>query len=173
MADTATAAPSGKFSLSKPNAKTYLIVGGIAIVGGALYLWWRKKQAAAAAAATGSTTGSGNTIYYPSPTGLSASQLLAWISDHQSSPAPATSTSTGTQTGTTPNQPRPTSITAGGHDTEDINNIARQYGLTEQALIKANPGLRKLKVKVGNKSVPLIGSGAPVPAGTKINIPAA
>jgi LysM repeat protein len=99
--------------------------------------------------------------------------LLAWISDHQSSPAPATSTSTGTQTGTTPNQPRPTSITAGGHDTEDINNIARQYGLTEQALIKANPGLRKLKVKVGNKSVPLIGSGAPVPAGTKINIPAA
>jgi hypothetical protein len=158
MADTATAAPSGKFSLSKPNAKTYLIVGGVAIVLGGLYLWWKKKQAAAAAASTGSSTGSGNTIYYPSPTGLSASQLLAWISDHQSSPAPATTTSSSPPVGTTPNQPRPTSITAGGHDTE---------------LIAANPSLKKLKVKVGNKSVPLIGSGAPVPAGTKINIPAA
>jgi hypothetical protein len=172
MADTAAAAPSKGFNLSKPNAKTYMIVGGVAIVLGGLYLWWRKKQEAAAAASTDSSTGSGNTVYYPSPTGLSASQLLAWISDHQSSPAPVTTT-TATQTGTTPNVPRPTSITAGGHDTEDINNYARQYGLTEQQLIAANPGLRKLKVKVGNKSVNLIGSGAPVPAGTKLVIPAA
>jgi hypothetical protein len=170
MADTA-AAPAGKFSLSKPNAKTYMIVGGVAIVLGGLYLWWRKKQAAAAAASTAASTGSGNTVYYPSPTGLSASQLLAWISDHQSSPAstPSTGTSSGSPGSTTS---RPTSITAGGKDTEDINNYAKQYGVTEQELIAANPGLKKLTVKVGNKSVPLIGSGAPVPAGTKLTIPA-
>jgi LPXTG-motif cell wall-anchored protein len=165
MADTATAAPSKGFSLAKPNAKTYLIVGGVALAGGLLFFWWKKKKAAAAAPAADS---SGNTVYYPSPTGLSASQLLAFLSDHQSSPAPPASTTTTAA----PPAARPTQITAGGKDTEDINNYAKQYGLTEQELLAANPGLRKLKVKVGNKSVPLVGSGAPIPAGTKVKIPA-
>jgi hypothetical protein len=166
MADTAT---SGRgFSLTHPNAKTYLIVGGAALGLGLLYFWWKKKQAAATAASN--TSSSGTTVYYPSPTGLSASQLLAWISDHQSSPKP---TAPAPAPAPAPAKTRPTSITAGGRDTEDINNYAHQYGLTEQQLIAANPGLRKLKVKVGNKSVPLIGSGAPIPKGTKIKIPAA
>ena len=165
MADTAAPASSSKgFNLAKPNAKTYLIVGGVALAGGLLFFWWKKKKAAAAAPATDS---SGNTVYYPSPTGLSASQLLAFLSDHQSSPAPPAST-----TAAAPPAARPTQITAGGKDTEDINNYAKQYGLTEQELLAANPGLRKLKVKVGNKSVPLVGSGAPIPAGTKVKIPA-
>jgi LPXTG-motif cell wall-anchored protein len=165
MADTAAPASSKGFNLAKPNAKTYLIVGGVALAGGLLFFWWKKKKAAAAAPAADS---SGNTVYYPSPTGLSASQLLAFLSDHQSSPAPPASTTTTAA----PPAARPTQITAGGKDTEDINNYAKQYGLTEQELLAANPGLRKLKVKVGNKSVPLVGSGAPIPAGTKVKIPA-
>lgn len=164
-----TAAPSRGFSLSRPNAKTYLIVGGVALGLGLLYFWWKKKQAAASSA---SSNGNGTTVYYPSPTGLSASQLLAWISDHQSSPSGGGSSGGGSGSSGGGGGGRPTSITAGGHDTEDINNYARQYGLTEQQLIAANPGLRKMRVKVGNRSVPLIGSGAPVPAGTKLNIPA-
>jgi hypothetical protein len=69
--------------------------------------------------------------------------------------------------------PRPTQITSTGTDTGDINQIAKKYGLTEQQLIAANPGLRKLRVKSPNgKSIPLIGSGAPIPRGTVIKIPA-
>ena len=74
---------------------------------------------------------------------------------------------------TPPTTTRPTSYTATGTDTGDINQIAKQFGLTEQQLIAANPNLKKLKVKVGNKSVNLIGSGAPVPKGTVLKIPAA
>ena len=74
---------------------------------------------------------------------------------------------------TPPTTTRPTSYTAPGTDTGDINQIAKQFGLTEQQLIAANPNLKKLKVKVGNKSVNLIGSGAPVPKGTVLKIPAA
>ena len=97
MADTAT---SGKFSLTHPNTKTYLIVGGVVLVAAGAYFWWKNKQAASAAQAQQNSSGSGgSTVYYPSPTGLSASQLLAWISDHQS--APSTSTTTTTTPGTT------------------------------------------------------------------------
>ena len=97
MADTAT---SGKFSLAHPNTKTYLIVGGVVLVAAGAYFWWKNKQAASAAQAQqNSSGGGGSTVYYPSPTGLSASQLLAWISDHQS--APSTSTTTTTTPGTT------------------------------------------------------------------------
>jgi hypothetical protein len=73
---------------------------------------------------------------------------------------------------TPPPKSRPTQITATGADTGDINQIAKQYGLTETQLIAANPGLRRLKVRVGKKSVPLIGSGAPIPKGTVVKIPA-
>ena len=72
---------------------------------------------------------------------------------------------------TTPTTTRPSQITATGEDTGDINRIAQQYGLTETQLIAANPGLRKIKVKVGKKTVPLIGSGAPIPKGTVVKIP--
>jgi hypothetical protein len=88
VAESAVKRESGKaFSLTKPNAKTYVIVGGVAIVLGGLYLWWRKRQEAAAAASTTADTGSGDdTDYYPTPTGISSSQLLSWLSDHQASP---------------------------------------------------------------------------------------
>jgi hypothetical protein len=71
-----------------------------------------------------------------------------------------------------PTKTRPTSIVAPGTDSGDINRIAQQYGLTEAQLVAANPSLRKMKVTVGGKSINLIGSGAPVPKGTKLTIPA-
>lgn len=71
-----------------------------------------------------------------------------------------------------PAKQRPSQITASGADMGDINQIARAYGLTEQQLIAANPGLRKIKVRSpGGKSIPLIGSGAPIPKGTIVKIP--
>jgi hypothetical protein len=91
MAATAAPAarPRGKFSVTSPGLKEYAIVFvGVLVVAGGVF--WYERRKSAAAAATAQTAGSGgSTIYYPSPTGLSASQLLAWISDHQSSPAPA------------------------------------------------------------------------------------
>jgi hypothetical protein len=68
---------------------------------------------------------------------------------------------------------RPTTYKATGVDTGDINRIAQSFGLTEAELIAANPQLKKIKVKSpSGKEIPLIGSGAPVPAGTVLNIPA-
>jgi hypothetical protein len=73
----------------------------------------------------------------------------------------------------TPTTPtRPTSIVASGEDAGDINRIAIQYGLSEAQLLASNPQLKKMKVKVNGKTVNLVGSGQPVPTGTKINIPA-
>jgi hypothetical protein len=70
-----------RLNLSKPGAKEYLLVGGLALGGGLLYFWWKNRQSAAApAAATGSGTSAPST-----PTGLSTSQLLAWIHDHSTS----------------------------------------------------------------------------------------
>ena len=66
---------------------------------------------------------------------------------------------------------RPTSITATGTDSGDINQIAKKYGLTEAQLVAANPSLKTMKIKIGGKSVLLYGSGAPVPKGTVIKIP--
>jgi hypothetical protein len=66
---------------------------------------------------------------------------------------------------------RPTSITAPGTDSGDINRIAIQYGLTEAELIAANPFLKTMKVTVNGKTVKLVGSGQPVPGGTKLTIP--
>jgi fibronectin type III domain protein len=88
MPDTAPAHKG--LSLGKPGGKEYLLVGGLTLGAALLYFWYeKKKKASAASSGTGST---GSTVYYPSPTGLSASQLLAWLSDHQSSPAPTTPT---------------------------------------------------------------------------------
>lgn len=61
--------------------------GGVALVGGFIYL--RSKGSSAGASSTG-TTATGTT----SPTGLSADQLLLFLLDHQGPPA-KTKTSTG------------------------------------------------------------------------------
>jgi hypothetical protein len=68
---------------------------------------------------------------------------------------------------------RPTSITATGTDSGDLNQIAGKYGITENALIAANPSLKTMYTHAANstKKIKLIGSGLPVPAGTKLVIP--
>jgi hypothetical protein len=86
MAETPAPAPArGGFSLSRPGVKEYAIVGVGALALFLAYKWWKGRQTASTAAAS---SGTGNTVYYPSPSGLSAAQLLAFISDHQRSPAP-------------------------------------------------------------------------------------
>lgn len=90
------------------------------------------------------TTGTGTTVNNPAPV----------VAPQPNNPAP-----------------RPTSITAPGTDSGDINRLAIQYGLTEAELIAANPFLKTVKVTVNGKKVNLIGSGQPVPGGTKLTIP--
>jgi hypothetical protein len=101
MAATSDNSSNSKgFSLTKPGAKEYLIIGGVALAAGLLYFWWKNKQAAASTAAdTGTGTGSGPST----PTGLSTGQLWSWISDHNSSTTttsttPPTTTAAGTAT---------------------------------------------------------------------------
>src|SRR5580658_2134246 len=92
MAATSDSSSKG-FSLTKPGAKEYLIIGGVALAAGLLYFWWKNKQAAASTAAdTG--TGSGQST----PTGLSTGQLWSWISDHNSSTTTTSTTPAGTAT---------------------------------------------------------------------------
>lgn len=161
-----------KFDLQNPGPKEYVIAGGGAIALVLAWQWWRNRQASQAAAAGQGSTGTGSQqgSVSTSPTGLSLAALLLWLQDHASS----STTTTTTTTATAPSGgKRPTSIIASGKDTGDINQIAQAYGLNEQELIKANPFLRKMKVRGTNgKTIPLIGSGAPVPAGTRLNIPA-
>lgn len=148
---------------------------GIGLAFGLVYYFWQKNKAGASSANTASTsTESGDTE--------AADQVPPYIIQNYSTDVnaqtvgPTTTSINPTAPATPPPPPtntaRPTSITATGTDTGDINQIAKKYGLTEQQLIAANPSLKKLKVHVGNKSVNLIGSGAPVPAGTKLVIPA-
>jgi len=91
------------FDIAHPGMREYLIAGGVALAAGLLYFWWKNKQAAASTAAANqaASTGSGTApAATSSPTGLSSAQLLAWLSDHQSSPGSTTTTSTSTSTGT-------------------------------------------------------------------------
>jgi hypothetical protein len=134
-----------------------------------------KRQSSSSAAST--TT---------ADTSTPASDVPQFINQTYTTVTPPAASGTGTTTttppvGTTlpvvktpPPAARPSQITASGKDTGDINQIAKLYGLTEQQLIAANPGLRKIKVKSPNgKTIPLIGSGAPVPKGTVVKIPSA
>jgi|SRR5271166_2655773 len=85
MAPAPEAPRRGGFSLTKPGAKEYLIVGGVALGGALLYFWWKGRTTAPAAA----TNPSDGTAAPGTPTGLSTGQFLAWVQDHTS-----TSTST-------------------------------------------------------------------------------
>lgn len=139
------------------------------------YYVWQKNKASSASSNTASTSTENGTTE-------PADQVPPYIIQNYSTDVnaqtvgPTTTNVNPTAPATPPPPPtnttRPTSIVASGTDTGDINKIAQAYGLTEKELIAANPSLKKMKVTVGNKSVNLIGSGAPVPKGTKLVIPA-
>jgi LysM repeat protein len=135
---------------------------------------YRQRQASA----TASTSTTGTT----SSNGAVPADQVPDVIIQNTLPGPGTSGSTtgGTTGGTSPTPPpvttptppkRPTSITANGEDSGDINRIAISYGLTEKQLIAANPQLKNVKVNVNGKTVKLIGSGQPVPKGTVLKIP--
>ena len=145
------------FSLSKPGAKEYLIVGGVALGAGLMFFWWKNRQASATAA-TGSPTSSSSA---PStPTGLSTGDFLAWIHDHTSTTTTTTtstpSTPSGTTTPTTPN----TQSGSGNKEitlqkARSLSSLASEYGVSLATLKSLNPHL-----------------GSRVPAGTKVRVPA-
>jgi hypothetical protein len=144
----------------------WLLIGVALILG---YVYLKRQQASqAATSATSESTAAQSAV---------ASQIPQFVNQTYTSVTPpaAATTPAATSTGTTSTTPaRPTQITASGADSGDLNQIAGKYGLTEQQLIAANPGLRKVRVHPANsktKLVPLIGSGLPVPSGTVIKIP--
>lgn len=82
-------APEGKparkgFNLSDPGVKEYLIVGGVAVAAFLVWQWWKNNHPSPAASTAGPSSGGGRPP--SSPSGLSTSQFMAWIRDHQSSP---------------------------------------------------------------------------------------
>lgn len=151
---------------------------GLALALAYYFITKNKKSSASTAASTADTT-------------TAASQIPQFVNQTYTTvvppatPPPTSSTgttsSTGSGTGTTSTgtgttgsgTTRPTSYTATGDDSGDINRIAQSFGLTEDQLIAANPSLKKMTVTLNGKKVKLIGSGAPVPAGTKLVIPPA
>jgi len=152
---------SQKFSLAKPNTKTYLIVGGIVLVAAGAYFWWKNKQAAAAAASQqNSSGGGGSTVYYPSPTGLSASQLLAWISDHQSSSATTTTTVPGMTTTATVTVPN----VIGMRTVEEAIPTLAKAGLVAHI----GGGFNSNMVNYVNSQTP--GPGKKVPSGSAVDL---
>jgi len=159
MADTAT---SGKFSLAHPNTKTYLIVGGVVLVAAGAYFWWKNKQAASAAASQQNSSGGAGTVYYPSPTGLSASQLLAWISDHQS--APSTSTTTTTTPGTTTLAQVTVPDVIGMRTVEEAVPTVTRAGLVPHI----GGGFNSNMVNYVNSQTP--GPGRKVPSGSTVDL---
>lgn len=155
---------------------------GAAIIG--LYVIWRKNQASQAAASStaGTSTPASDVPQFINQTYTTVTPPAAPAPVAAATPGPVTNPGGVNRPHPTnpggPDRPpgpisRPRQITATGEDTGDINQIAKRYGLTEQELIRANPELRKIKVRVGRKSVPLIGSGAPIPKGTIVRIPPA
>jgi len=148
----------------------WLLIGAAIIFGVVYFQRQRAGQSAAAGQADQSVADNST----------DASQIPQFVNQTYTTvtppPAPVPS-SVGTPIVLPPKPPvshRPTQITASGKDTGDINQIAKAYGLTEKELIKANPQFRHMKVRSPNgRTIPLIGSGAPVPKGTVIKIPAA
>jgi len=139
-------------------------------------LYKQRKAAASSTTATSSTAANGavpadqvpdviiqNTLPGPGTTGPTTGS---------GTPTPVTPPPVTPPPVTPPTPPtRPTSYTAPGTDSGDINRIAMSFGLTEAQLIAANPQLKKMTVKVNGKTVKLIGSGQPIPGGTKLTIP--
>jgi hypothetical protein len=68
------------FSLRNPGGKEYLIVGGVVLAAALLYYWYKNKTGTAAAPASSAAGGPST------PTGLSTSSFVTWITDHGSSP---------------------------------------------------------------------------------------
>jgi PASTA domain len=97
MAPAPEAPKRGGFSFTNPGMREYLIAGGVTLGVVAVYFWWKNRTAAAAPAAD--TTGSSAPA---TPTGLSTSQLLAWIQDHSSSTTTTAGKPGKTGTGTVP-----------------------------------------------------------------------
>ena len=170
----------GKFAFLKKKLGPQPTWAWMAELAYALY----KDRKASSSSSTSSTSANGATPADQVPDVIIQNGLAGRQWSGPSTTGTTTPNTTGTSTplstvppsvppSTPPTTTRPTSYTAPGTDTGDINQIAKQFGLTEQQLIAANPNLKKLKVKVGNKSVNLIGSGAPVPKGTVLKIPAA
>jgi len=80
------------FNVANPGAKEYLIVGGVALVGG--YLWIRRSQKQAQPAAQPATGQQQPAQAQPQTViaqgnGIPWQALKAFLLDHQSSPAPA------------------------------------------------------------------------------------
>jgi LysM repeat protein len=73
--------------------RTYLIVGGLALVGGLAWMWWERSHAKASSSSTTVITGS-----VSSNTGISGSMLNAILKDWQQNPG-SSSTSTGSGSG--------------------------------------------------------------------------
>ena len=151
------------------------LVIGVAVIG--VYIYFRRQQGAQAATST-------------TDTGTPASDVPQFVNQTYTTVSPPVPEAPeGTGAGGTPGpvtnpgrppivlppmrKPRPKQITATGRDEGDINQIAKKYGLTEQELIRANPSLRHVRIRLpGGRRIPLIGSGAPVPKGTVLKIPA-
>src|SRR5271166_6011617 len=100
MAPAPEAPSRGGFSLSKPGAKEYLIVGGVTLAAALLYFWWKNRTASTAAAAT--TPATDGTTAPATPTGLSTGQFLAWVQDHASSSTSTTPDKVKTASGVVP-----------------------------------------------------------------------
>lgn len=83
MADPVTRAGGGKKEFGGQPWWVWA-AGGVALVGGYLYL--RHRQAASQAASGAAGTASGQGFVVGGATGLSTAQLLTWISDHQGPP---------------------------------------------------------------------------------------
>jgi hypothetical protein len=151
----------------------WLAIGATVILG---YVVIKSRQSSAASGAGTAASSTADTSTPAADIPQFVNQTYTTVTPPTAAPPAATAPTTPVTTnpgGPVAPAPRPTQITATGADMGDINQIAKMYGLTETQLINANPGLRKDKVTVKGKSVPLIGSGAPVPKGTIIKIPAA
>lgn len=102
---------------------------------------------------TSGTTSSGTT----SPTGLSSSQLMLWILDHQQPSAKGSTKSTKSHVSATQNMDVKQLHSTGKYD---VQGIAKGHGVTEKQLLQMNPGLRKYA-----------GTGKKVPKGTLVKFP--
>lgn len=72
-----------KFDVKNPGAKEFLIVGGVALAG--FLVWQHFRGNSAAATPSADTPAEATPVDNSSPTGLSNSQLLLWITDHMRS----------------------------------------------------------------------------------------
>ena len=151
----------------------WVFLVGAAVVG---YLFLRNSSSSSGAGGTSSagsaTGGAGDTSATSGDTTIDTGAVQVTVTQ-----SPGGSQTSGGGSHKKPPGPKPpkprkkTQVVANGYDPNDINNIAKQNGLTETQLINMNPQLRKMMVKSPDgKSIPLIGSGAPVPRGTKLKV---